>query len=223
MSNLRAFGSSAVPTVLLAAALLATTACEERGATIDAPAAPNALWKPASGENAKRPLAERYAAALDEQDPLDRHMKLAEVFARVEGSDLPALRKVFEQNLRGRRAEEVRTFANLLARNDPESALDAVLGWNVPFASAFGQAEVMSIAVAGGELEKVRKVLRERSKNAPVETIHQGEMALVEALARHRQLDPIVEILEGTDDVDHRRRMVAKVALEIGRSWNTYS
>lgn len=198
--------------------LLTTTGCEPDGAKNGFMGDSLAPWNADQEARSRLPLAERYAAALDEQDPLLRHMWLAEVYSEVDANDLPALLEVLKKDLRIRRPEEVRTFANLLARLGPDTALSEVLGWGVPAARMFAQAEVMSIWVAAGKFDLARSTWRKMAAQLPVEAVQYGDLGMVEALARHRVLPPILELMEEADEADHRRRMLAKASLVMSQT-----
>lgn len=200
------------------AMLLSTTACSPDGAQTPRSDGAASRWRVEGGPGSDLALAERYAAALAEPDPLERHMRLAAVYSRVGEADLPALLAVLKQDLRRRRPEEIRTFANLLARLDRENALREVIGWDVPHARIAAQAEVMSIWAASGAIEQARATWREAAAQQPAEVIQQGELGLIEALARHRVLPPILEILEASQDPDHRRRLIAKISLVMSQT-----
>jgi len=183
-----------------------------RGLGADAP------WSVASDETKALPLAERYAAALDETDPLDRHMRLAEVYASVRAEDMPALVEILKRDLRARRPEEVRVLANLLARLDSKGALEEVLSWSVPHARTFGQAEVLSVWAASGDFEAARETWRRLAADLPGTAVDQGELAMIEALATHRLMEPLLEILQECDDPEQRRRLIAKTSLVMSQT-----
>lgn len=202
----------------LAALLLTTAGCEPEGAKSSVGRSGDAAWRVEGGPDRGLPLADRYAAALDETDPFERHMRLAAIYAQLGAADLPTLLPVLKKDLRARRPEEIRTFASLLARLDPVGALSEVIGWDVPAARIAAQAEVMSIWAATGRIDQARATWREAAETLPAEAIQQGELGMIEALARHRVLPPILEILEEADDPDQRRRLIAKISLAMSQT-----
>lgn len=204
--------------VLLPALVLTLTACEGEDRGRSETERRDAAWRVEGGTGSEGSLADRYAVALAETDPYERHMQLARVYSQITARDLPDLLAVLKQNLRARRPEELRTFASLLARLDPEGALAEVIGWEVPAARMAAEAEVLSIWAATGRIEQARATWREAAATLPPEAVQQGDLGMVEALARHRVLPPILELLEAADDADHRRRMIAKTALVMSQT-----
>lgn len=156
-------------------------------------------------------LAERYAAGLAEKDPVNRHQLLAYVYAKATAKDLDGMLGVIKENLRKRRPEEVRVFANLFAKLDKRTALGEVLSWEYPAANIMASEEVMSVWVQSGDSDAIRKTWAEleESGEIPPGRIHQGEMAMAGAFARYGDYDSLKALFANATEVDHRRRLIA--------------
>ncbi len=165
-------------------------------------------------------LVERYAAGLAEKDPVNRHQLLAYVYAEVTEKDIEGMLGVIKENLRRRRPDEVRVFANLFAKLDKRTALREVLSWEHPAANSMAAEEVMSVWVQSGDSDAIRKTWAEleESGDIPPGRILQAEMAMAGAFARYRDYDSLKRLFANAIDVDHRRRLIGHTAKVMSQS-----
>lgn len=211
-----------IPTVvvLLLIIALATGCTEDSASPIDRTGQVDALQGKLPTLSPAATLVERYAAGLAENDPLSRHQLLAQVYAEATKSDVEGMLGVIKEDLRKRKPEEVRVFANLFAKLDRRTALSEVLSWDYPAAQIIASEEVMSVWVQTGDSGEIMRTWSELegSANIPLSRVHRGEIAMMGAVARHRDYDAINSLIADATDVDHRRRLIARLGLSMSQS-----
>ncbi|MAG31962.1 MAG: hypothetical protein CL908_13830 [Deltaproteobacteria bacterium] len=163
-------------------------------------------------------IGEAYQQALDEADPFLQHMLFAAVYGRVDASNFAEFREVFERKLDRRSADESRVFGNLWAKIDSQAALRGVMTWTNPRARKFASEEVMSVWAQQPNAAEVLQAFRDLAGELPSGVLQQGQYSLAEALGRHLQLEALLSLLLGVDDVEHRTRLATASLIEMTRA-----